>query len=255
MQQITLLAKTLVQKAGKIALEAFLSEKLAFQKKADNSHLTQYDQQIEKFLRNEINKNFPSHSIKGEEFGGDYRANNYNWLLDPIEGTTNFVSGVPVFCSMIAVVKDGEVVSAAICDPLAKKTYWAEKGSGAFLEKKPIQAQTFHSLQECTLICDPGRMMEKRRFGLTYLAKFFDQYRSFRYYGSMSGAVAALAHHQPLVTFILGTKDYDLAAASLIIQESGCKTFDLKGQPWRLSEMSDFIACSPGLENAVKQTL
>lgn len=255
MSLITNLAKKLVQKAGKQALEAFLLDQTSSQQKKDGSFLSQHDQIIEKFIRAEIHKKFPNHSIHGEELPDQKLSGEYTWLIDPIEGTTNFVSGISIFCTMIAVVKKSKVIVAAIYNPFSNKTFWAEKGQGAYVNTKKIKAKNFKSLNTCTLILDSGRDPQKRQMAGQYLATNCNQYRSFRHYGSLSTPAEFVTNDQPLVSFVLGIKDYDIAALSLILQESGCKTMNLQGKPWLLGPVTDFIACSPGLENAVKQTL
>ncbi|MBU0979101.1 MAG: inositol monophosphatase [Patescibacteria group bacterium] len=255
MQKITTLAKKLVKEAGTKAHQAFLAGNLGSSIKLDHSYLSQYDGQIEKVIRKKINQTFPDHAIHGEEFGGEYNKAGYTWVIDPIEGTTNFVSGISLFCSMIAVVKSGKVVSSAIYDPFSRHTFWAEKGAGAFIDNKRFTARSVASLKECTLIIDSGRDFQKKQLVNRYLADHGTKYRSLRHYGCMASSVKYATWQQPLITIILGVKDHDIAAPSLILQEAGCDIFDPFGKEWHLSSESDFVATGPGIKNKVLETL
>lgn len=255
MHSTTALAIKLAQAGGEMAKKAFLDHNVASQHKADGSYLTKHDAQIEKYIRQEITNQFPEHSIHGEEMTDLDNQGQYTWLIDPIEGTTNFVSGISYFCTMIAIIQDNQVVSAVIHNPFSQNTIWAERGSGAYVNDAILTAKRFNSLSQCTLILDSGRNPLKRQIAGAYLAKNCNLYRSFRHYGSVESPADFIASHQPLTTLILGIKDYDIAALSLILTESGCSVFDLKGRPWHLDKVTDFIACSPGLEKQLLATL
>lgn len=255
MNSFTALAIKLAQTGGEMAKKAFLDRNVVSQHKADGSYLTKHDVEIEKFIRQEIIKYFPNHSIQGEELADSDNNGQYTWLIDPIEGTTNFISGIPYFCTMIAVVQDNQVKSAVIHNPFSQNTIWAERGIGAYFNNDKLIANHFDSLSQCTLILDSGRDPHKRQLGGNYYVKNFHLFRSTRYYGSVESPADFIASHQPLTTLILGIKDYDIAALSLILAESGCSVIDLKGRQWQLDKVTDFIACSPGLEKQLHETL
>lgn len=245
----------LAKSGGEMAKKAFLAQNIVSQRKDDGSYLTKHDAEIEKYIRQEIKKHFPDHSIHGEELADTDKAGQYTWLIDPIEGTTNFVSGISYFCTMIAVIQANQVVSAVIYNPFPQNTVWAERGGGAFVNEHKLVAKRFNSLNQCTLILDSGRDPHKRQLAGSYLAKNCNLYRSFRHYGSVESPADYIASNKPLVALILGIKDYDIAAISLILAESGCNIYNLEGQPWQLDKVTDFIACSPGLETQLLETL
>ena len=255
MHPYTSLAIKIATNGAEMAKKAFLDHNVTGQHKADGSYLTKHDAEIEKFIRQEITNQFPDHSIHGEELDDAVKNGQYTWLIDPIEGTTNFVSGISYFCTMIAIIQDNRVVSAAIYNPFSQNTIWAERGGGAYNNDRKIIAEKFESLIQATLILDSGRNPLKRQMAGAYLAKNCNLFRSYRHYGCLNAQVDFLSSRQPLATLVLGVKDYDIAALSLILTESGCSIFNLEGQAWQLDKVTDFIACSPGLEKELLDTL
>ena len=255
MHPYTSLAIKLATNGAEMAKKAFLEHNVTGEHKVDGSYLTKHDAEIEQYIRQEITNQFPDHSVHGKEMADSDNQGQYTWLIDPIEGTTNFVSGISFFCTMIAIIQGNDVVSAVIHNPLSQSTIWAERNEGAFINARKLIAEKCESLNQVTLILDSGRNPQKRQMAGAYLDKNCNLFRSYRHYGCLNSQAAFIASKQPLVTLVLGVKDYDIAALSLILSESGCHVFDLEGRPWQLDKVTDFIACSPGLEKQLLGTL
>ena len=109
------------------------------------------DKSVEDQIRAELSQAFPNDGIVGEEHGNVVGTSGYTWVIDPIDGTSNFVTGTPGWCVVLACVLDGQTVSAAICDPIAGETFTAVKGQGARLNGKAIQCSPVTAIDQGTL--------------------------------------------------------------------------------------------------------
>src|SRR3989344_6065254 len=135
MEELEFAIKT-AKGAGKIMLRYRGKAKTKFKK--DLSIVTEADTAVEKFVRRQIKKEFPTHSILGEEFGGKI-SNDYVWVIDPIDGTTNYSRGGSLFSISLALMKDKKVICGVVYAPLLKEMFYASRNSGAFLNGKKIK--------------------------------------------------------------------------------------------------------------------
>ena len=126
------LANRIAIEAGKITLKYFRTDQFKVQKKQDGSPLTIADQESEKHLRAEIEKVFPADAIVGEEFGEQEGTSGFTWILDPIDGTKSFISGVPLYGTMVAVTVDEESVIGSCYFPGLDEGIFASKGNGCW---------------------------------------------------------------------------------------------------------------------------
>lgn len=110
--------------------------------------VTEADREAERAIRALISAEYPEHGILGEEHGSQNLASRHVWVIDPIDGTANFVRGIPAWCVVIACARDGETVVGVIHEPSTDETFYARRGGGAFLNGKPIKASNAASLSE-----------------------------------------------------------------------------------------------------------
>jgi len=137
------------EKASKVIIRDFGEvENLQVSKKGPKDFVTNADKKVEKILINELSKkNF---SIITEESGTITKENNDNfWIVDPIDGTTNFLHGIPHFCISIGLVMNGEIVSGVIFDPIKNEMFFGEKNSGAYFNNQRIRVSKKNNLDEC----------------------------------------------------------------------------------------------------------
>lgn len=125
-------ANAAADEADRIALAAFESE-LLIDQKADGSFVTQADRQIEQLIRERIADTYPSHGVVGEEYGREGMTAAERWYVDPIDGTHNFMRGVPLFGTLIAVERDGEIQAGVASAPALGRRWFASRGSGTWL--------------------------------------------------------------------------------------------------------------------------
>src|SRR3990167_6073867 len=119
--------------------------------KKDKTPVTVTDTVINRMVIDAIEKEYPSHSILGEE-ENKMKESEYVWVCDPIDGTVPFAHGFPIFAFSLALVKNGAPILGVIYDPMLDRLVYAEKGKGAFLNSKPIKVSSFSSFSEKTII-------------------------------------------------------------------------------------------------------
>ena len=137
------------EKASKILIRDFGEiENLQVSKKGPRDFVTNADKKVENILIQELSKK--KFSIISEEIGLKIKENNNNfWIIDPIDGTTNFLHGIPHFCISIAVANNNEIVSGLIFDPIKNELFYAEKNSGAFFNNHKIRVSKKNNLEDC----------------------------------------------------------------------------------------------------------
>ena len=155
------------REAGQILLEKF-GRKINISKKGDIDLVTEADLASEKAIIERIKSHYPKHSILAEESGEAISlddANSWKWIIDPLDGTTNFAHGYPCFCVTLALEHDGEIVVGVTFDPTRNELFAAEKGKGATLNNKPIRVSETEKLSESLIITGfPYDFKQKENF-------------------------------------------------------------------------------------------
>ena len=197
------------EKASKILIRDFGElENLQVSKKGPKDFVTNSDKKTEKVLINELTKNKKKYSILSEEIGfikNDY--NDYIWVIDPIDGTTNFLHGIPHFCISIGLKFKDEIISGIIFDPIKNEIFYAEKNQGAFFNNHRIRVSKRKNLDECLFATD------KKGLSSADL--------NARIFGSAALDLAYVASGRIDGYFQNGLNLWDIAAGTLIVKEAG----------------------------------
>ena len=197
------------EKASKILIRDFGElENLQVSKKGPKDFVTNSDKKTEKVLINELTKNKKKYSILSEEIGFIKNDDNdYIWVIDPIDGTTNFLHGIPHFCISIGLKFRDEIISGIIFDPIKDETFYAEKNQGAFFNNHRIRVSKRKNLDECLFATN------KNGLSSTDLNS--------RIFGSAALDLAYVASGRIDGYFQNGLNLWDIAAGSLIVKEAG----------------------------------
>ena len=197
------------EKASKILIRDFGElENLQVSKKGPKDFVTNSDKKTEKVLINELTKNKKKYSILSEEIGFIKNDDNdYIWVIDPIDGTTNFLHGVPHFCISIGLKFRDEIISGIIFDPIKNETFYAEKNQGAFFNNHRIRVSKRKNLDECLFATN------KNGLSSTDLNS--------RIFGSAALDLAYVASGRIDGYFQNGLNLWDIAAGTLIVKEAG----------------------------------
>ena len=130
-------ALQLADLADAITVERFQADDLVVETKPDLTPVTEADRAVEQVLRKRIAEERPGHGVVGEEFGAD-QADGVRWILDPIDGTKNYLRGIPVWATLIALERDDRVEVGVVSAPALHRRWWAARGEGSFVDGRPI---------------------------------------------------------------------------------------------------------------------
>jgi histidinol-phosphatase len=246
------LALELADLADRIALHRFRSADLEVATKPDRTFVTESDLAVERALRDRLAEARPADGILGEEYGRDDRGSR-QWIIDPIDGTSNFLRGVPVWGALIALAVDGEPVVGVASMPTFGRRWWAARGHGAWTNL-PDAANTHPSQGEVSSV-DPEAAPPARRIRVSGVADLADASLSFqsiaqwrdagrlpallalgesvwrdRAYGDL-WSYMLLAEGLVDIVGEFDVKEYDLAALVPIVEEAGGRFTSVDGEP------------------------
>lgn len=175
--------------------DSFNSRSYHVETKKDMSPVTEIDRKAEMMLREMINKNFPNHAVLGEEFGASAQAE-YTWVLDPIDGTKSFISGAPLFGTLIALLKDGKPILGAIGLPMRDEVYLGDN-MATEVNGTPVHVKDALSLKEAVIlttdICDIARLKSRPKFdALINEGKIFRMWGDCYGYALIAGGLTAV---------------------------------------------------------------
>ena len=207
---------------------------LRVDKKGTIDLVTEVDVAIERAFRAMVGERFPTHDVLGEEMGGKAAAPpGPCWVFDPIDGTTNFAHGLPIFCSSIALEIDGVAQVAAVYDPTRKELFTAERGGGAFLNGRPLHVSLARELVDAMLVTGFPYDVHQRVDEIVGLfAAFVGRARAVRRLGSAAIDLCYVAAGRLDGFWESDLKPWDIAGGSLIVAEAGGRITGLHGEPF-----------------------
>jgi myo-inositol-1(or 4)-monophosphatase len=217
------------------------------QKKGEERNLvSEIDRGAEERIISIIKRRFPSHAILAEESGGSEAPAEYRWIIDPLDGTTNFLHGVPIFSTSIAVEHRGEVVAGVVYDPTRDEMFSAEKGSGAFLNGKRLKVSTQARMIESLLVTGfPYNVAENPDAAVERFVGFLMAARGVRRLGSAALDLSYVAAGRFDGFWEVVLNPWDMAAGALFVREAGGVTTDMTGAPLNIYQKR--VVASNGL--------
>ena len=219
--QIFQTANSAIDKATKIVLEAHNLPKIT-EYKGKSDLVTKTDRQSEEIIINEIKMIFPDHGIIGEESGSTNNDSEFQWIIDPLDGTTNFVHGYPSFGISIGVMHNDEYICGIVKELPANHTYSAIKGKGAFCDGKPIHVSDVDSINQSLLVTGFGyEHGEKWSENIELFKIFTDITQGVRRLGAAAIDMCHVASGMVDGYWEFDIKPWDTCAGVLIIQEAG----------------------------------
>lgn len=216
--------------------------------KGRNDFVTEVDQQAEEIIIETLLKSYPQHAILAEESGQKGEDDNpYLWIIDPLDGTTNYIHGFPSYVVSIALQSLGRMQHAVIYDPIQQELFTASRGTGAMLNNKRIRVSNQKQLQHSLLAT--GVPVRSQKCLPTYLAtckKLLPMIGDIRCTGSAALNLAYTACGRLDGFWEIGLKPWDIAAGALLIEETGGLISDLNGEDTYLKS-GDIIAANPNI--------
>ena len=220
--------------ADAVSLPGFTSRSFGVTRKADNSEVTDIDRATEQAIVASLNSARPDYGIYGEEFGTSGPANaEATWVIDPIDGTTNFVRGVPVWATLIALVHNGIPVLGVVSAPAMGFRWWATAGGGAFFNGTRIYASATTTISEAHVSTTPNAGWQAAG-GIPKLVQLQTDALRARGFGDFWQHMLVAQGAIDVAVDVIGLQPYDNAAIYPIVQEAGGTITDRFGNAdWR----------------------
>jgi myo-inositol-1(or 4)-monophosphatase len=222
-----------VVRAGDVMMSRFGGD-FRVDKKGAIDLVTEVDVAIEKMFRALIAERFPDHAILAEELGGSASIPaGPCWVFDPIDGTTNFAHGVPIFCASVALEVGGDPRIGAVYDPTRKELFTAERGKGAFLNGRRIEVSQAATLVDAMLVTGfPYDVHERVEEIVGLFGRFVGKARAVRRLGSAAIDLCYVAAGRMDGFWESDLKPWDIAGGSLIVMEAGGTVTNMAGEPF-----------------------
>lgn len=209
--------------------------------------VTEMDVKCETLILDHLRDAFPNHAMTSEEAGADTDEANVRWMVDPIDGTTNFSHNNPNFCTSIAAVENGQPVVGVIAEPLRGYVFAARRDGGATFNGSPMHVSDVTALEAAVFAVDSPRDPEKRAAMWQYLGVLLTNGRTMRASGSAALNMAYIAAGWVDFYMHLTLYPWDQAAAGLLVQEAGGVVSTVSGNSWTPYCRDPLMASSPAL--------
>ena len=218
-------SKTLIRDFGEI-------ENLQVSLKGPGDFVTNCDKKVEKILIDELLKARPSYSILSEEIGEINNDDSFKWIIDPIDGTSNFLHGVPHFAISVGLEHNKEIICGIIYDPIKDEMFTAEKGNGSYLNNQRMRVSSRSKLEDCMIFTGgPKREAKNRELALKEYYKFSIKILTpIRKLGSASLDMAYVAAGRCDGFWQRNLNYWDIAAGIILVKEAGGFVTDFNGE-------------------------
>lgn len=217
------------KEGGKILLKYF-GKDLKIENKSTLADMqTKADVESEKAILEILEKEFPDYNIWGEESGLNDKKSEYTFVVDPLDGSYNFINNIPYFSVAVALMKNKEIIFSVIYDPILKRTYWAKKGQGSFLNNKKIKVNKESNIENSS-VAYITRYINSKKYYMNLLGELHN-YEVRRIFVNWSVALDFCLFSMGKIEAIIhnGSELYDYAAGKLLAQEAGALITNFKG--------------------------
>jgi len=236
MQDFRTVAAAAAQQAGTIIADAYRTDfRVDYKEGATTNLVTEVDRRAEAAIIETLSRAFPDHRILAEEGGeGSPQASPYQWIVDPLDGTTNFAHGFPAFCVSIGLEVEGRVVLGVVYDPLRRELFEAEAGKGAFLNGERLRVSRAATLEQSLLVTGFAYDQDGRRGNLEHFSRLVLRSQGIRRTGSAAMDLCYVASGRIDGFWEMKLCPWDVAAGSLIVVEAGGVITDFAGRAFSI---------------------
>jgi myo-inositol-1(or 4)-monophosphatase len=236
-------------------LLGFLGHLESVEYKGEVDLVTEADRESERFLVERLSQLTPEASILAEEGSGVQRDSDLRWIVDPLDGTTNFAHGYPIFCISIALERNGECILGIVHDPTRKESFVAIRGEGAHRNGESIRVSEAGTLGESLLVTGfPYDVHTAARNNLTQFGSFLRSARAVRRDGSAALDLAYVAAGRFDGFWEEGLAPWDIAAGALLVEEAGGLVTGYRGEPGDLGS-GNIVASNGHIHEAMVEIL
>ena len=237
-------AVEIARESGALLAKLF-TEPVEITYKRRSDLVTAADRRSEALIVERLQRHFPEHGIVAEEGGGHSAPSEYCWYVDPLDGTTNFAHGFPMFCVTLGLARRGEVIAGVVYDPTRDDLYTAERGGGAYLNGRRLQVSRTEKLSECLVATGFPPFATNHDLNIKFYFRFTELSHGIRRCGSAALDLCSVAAGRFDGFWELKLNPWDKAAGSLLVTEAGGHMSDIQGQPFDL--LGDDVFASNGL--------
>lgn len=244
--------------AGRMMLNASGRIKDIQQKAGFADLVTETDKAVEEYIFGQLKKHFPDHKFIGEETASKVElTDDLTWLVDPIDGTMNFVHQFPYFCCSIGLLQNKQPIVGVIYGPFIDKLYTAKKGFGAFCNGKPIHVKNCQAINESLIITELGSYRDSQRREAIFknLEAIGWGAHGVRAIGSAALNFCSVASGQTEGYYEFGIHSWDMAAGVIILREAGGIVIDTEGGPFDICSRRVIGACNDKIANELSEKL
>jgi myo-inositol-1(or 4)-monophosphatase len=237
--------ETIARQAGAILLEGYGNVRHV-QHKGTIDLVTEFDKRSEELILSAIQREFPGHAILAEESGRNKMISEYEWVIDPLDGTTNFANGIPIFSVTISLFRNNFPIVGVTYDPLRNEMFSAESGCGATLNNRAIHVSSRSNLADAVISTGfPYDLRTNLRNNLDEFVQFQLRTRAVRHLASAALDCAWTAMGRLDGYWEFGVQPWDIGAGILIVQEAGGRVTSVHGDEYLAS--NDSVLVSNGL--------
>ena len=228
-------ATTLIAREAGALLMKHFQQHVKVEYKGEADLVTLADRKSEALIRERIRQHWPTHDILGEEGGLHDTGSDYRWYVDPLDGTTNFAHGFPVFCVSLALEYKREIIAGVIFDPTRDELFAAEKGSGAWLNQQPIHVSKTANLAECLVATGFPSHKRHKNPNIFFYHQITLHTHGVRRAGSAALDLCCVACGRFDGFWEFNLHPWDTAAGVLIVEEAGGIVTDFRGKKFHLN--------------------
>jgi len=227
-------AMTEIAREAGALLMGYFHRRIGFEYKGDVDLVTEADRASEALITERIRARWPRHDLVGEEGARVETGSDFRWYVDPLDGTTNFAHGFPVFCVSMALEHKGERIAGVIFDPTRDELFAAEKGSGAWLNQRRIRVSKVNNLAECLVATGFPSHKRHKNPNIFFYHQITLRTHGVRRPGSAALDLASVASGRLDGFWEFNLNPWDTAAGVLLVQEAGGTVTDMSGGKWLL---------------------
>jgi len=226
-------------------LMGYFARRVKVEYKGEVDLVTEADRASEQRILERIRARWPTHNVLAEEGGGSEAGSDYRWYVDPLDGTTNFAHGFPVFCVSLGLEHKGERIAGVVYDPTRNELFSAEKGSGAFLNGNAIQVSKVGNLAEGLVATGFPSHKRHKNPNIHFYHQITLRTHGVRRAGSAALDLCYVACGRFDAFWEFNLNPWDTAAGTLLVEEAGGKVSDFRGGPFQIASRE--VCASNGL--------
>ena len=237
----------IAREAGEL-LMGYFARRVPIEYKGDADLVTAADRASEALIMDRLQARFPRHDVMGEEGARRETGSDYKWYIDPLDGTTNFAHGFPVFCISMGLEHKGKLIAGVVYDPARGELFAAEKGSGAYLNQRRLQVSKTARLSESLAATGFPSHKRHKNPNIHFYHQITLRTHGVRRAGSAALDLASVASGRFDAFWEFNLNPWDLAAGVLLVEEAGGQVTGFLGQPFRLQDRD--VVATNGLIHA-----